>query len=51
MLRSHPLRAADSLQLAAALIWANAHRPGAEFVSLDTGLCTAAAREGLVVLP
>jgi uncharacterized protein len=46
----HPLRAADSLQLAAALTWRDAaQRPG--FVCLDERLSDAASREGLAVLP
>ena len=50
MLRMHPLRAADSLQLAAALIAAN-HAPASlEFVCFDDRLATAAAREGFPVI-
>ena len=50
MLRMHPLRAADSLQLAAALI-ASDHAPaGLEFVCFDDRLATAAAREGFPVI-
>jgi len=46
MLRVHPLRAADSFQLAAALIAAD-HDPGRmEIVCLDQRLNEAAAREG-----
>jgi predicted nucleic acid-binding protein len=46
LLRTHPLRAADSLQLAAAII-ATDHEPGSlEFVSLDARLNEAAGREG-----
>lgn len=46
LLRVHPLRAADALQLAAAVVAAQ-HRPSAlPFVSLDTRLVTAAGREG-----
>lgn len=46
LLRLHPLRAADSLQLAAALL-ACEHRPqGWQFVCLDTRLSLAAEREG-----
>jgi hypothetical protein len=47
----HPLRAADSLQLAAALVWASGHAPGYQFVSLDRRLREAAHREGFQVLP
>jgi uncharacterized protein len=50
LLRSHPLRAADSLQLAAALIAAD-HDPGTlELVCLDDRLGAAARREGFSVL-
>ena len=46
LLRLHPLRAADSLQLAAAL-FACEHRPrGWHFVCLDARLSLAAEREG-----
>ena len=50
LLRLHPLRAADSLQLAAALL-ACEHRPqGWQFVCLDTRLSLAAEREGFNVV-
>lgn len=46
LLRVHPLRAADSLQLAAAVVVAE-HQPGTlEFVCLDQRLSDAAEREG-----
>lgn len=46
MTRVHPLRAADALQLAAALVAAD-HDPAlVEFVCLDTRLAAVAAREG-----
>ena len=49
LLRVHPLRSGDSLQLAAAIIAAE-HEPATlEFVSLDTRLNEAAAREGFPV--
>ena len=49
-LRVHPLRAADSLQLAAAFVAAE-HRPGSlEFVSLDERLAEAAEKEGFPIL-
>jgi len=49
LLRVHPLRAADSLQLAAALIGAD-HDPGTlEIVCLDERLTDAARREGFFV--
>lgn len=45
LLRLHPLRAADALQLAAALEWAGTPADGA-FVTLDDRLRDAASREG-----
>lgn len=42
---------ADSLQLAAALIWSGNHPEGFEFVCLDTRLRDAAQAEGFSVLP
>ena len=49
LLRVHPLRAADSLQLAAAVIAAE-HEPGnLDFVCLDERLSDAAGREGLAL--
>ena len=49
-LRVHPLRAADSLQLAAAFIAAE-HRPASlSIVTLDDRLATAARKEGFVVI-
>ena len=50
MLRVHPLRAADSLQLAAALIAAEHEPSGLGFVSLDERLVEAATREGFRVV-
>jgi len=47
----HPLRAADSLQLAAALLWARSRAAGHDFVCLDERLREAASREGFVVFP
>ena len=50
LLRMHPLRVADSLQLAAAIIAAE-HEPSTlEFVCLDQRLAEAASREGFPVL-
>ncbi len=50
LLRVHPLRSADSVQLAAAVMAAD-REPGAlEFVSLDVRLASAARREGFIVL-
>lgn len=50
LLRSHPLRAADSLQLAAALIAADHDPASLEIVCLDERLTLAARREGFTVL-
>ena len=51
LLSVHDLRAADSLQLAAAVTWAGETREGRQFVCLDKRLAEAARREGLRVLP
>jgi len=51
LLTAHPLRAADSLQLAAALLWAQDHPAGRDFVCLDARLRIAAALEGFRILP
>lgn len=47
ILRLHPLRAADALQLAAALEWAGSP-PVGTFVSFDERLASAAQREGFL---
>ncbi|OLD40887.1 MAG: hypothetical protein AUI83_21660 [Armatimonadetes bacterium 13_1_40CM_3_65_7] len=47
----HPLRGADALQLAAALVWAGGRAARHEFVCLDRRLREAAQREGFAVLP
>jgi uncharacterized protein len=51
LLARYDLRAADSLQLAAALVWARDQGAGREFICLDTRLREAAAAEGFRVLP
>jgi hypothetical protein len=51
LLASHPLRAADALQLAAALIWCEEQPHNETFVSLDERLCAAARTEGFEVSP
>jgi predicted nucleic acid-binding protein len=51
LLMTHPLRAADSLQLAAALIWSGTPVEKNEFVCLDSRLRKAAHNEGFVVFP
>lgn len=50
LLGLHPLRAADALQLAAALVWANRRPAGQPFVCLDARLREAARAEGFLVL-
>jgi predicted nucleic acid-binding protein len=50
LLRVHPLRAADSLQLAAALTAAGDEPGSMEFVCRDARLAEAASREGLQVI-
>ncbi len=50
LLRVHPLRSADALQLAAAITAGGGEVPSLEFVSLDDRLNDAARREGLRVL-
>ena len=47
----HALSAADALQLAAALLWANGRPARHDFVCLDQRLREAAQREGFRVLP
>jgi uncharacterized protein len=49
LLRVHPLRAADSLQLAAAFLAAEGRPSTLEFVCLDDRLAIAAQREGFPV--
>ncbi len=49
LLRVHPLRAADALQLGAALLWAGRAPRGAVLHTLDRRLATAARREGFTV--
>lgn len=51
ILLRHPLRAADSLQLAAALAWTQEQTDGHSFVCLDKRLQEAARREGFNILP
>jgi predicted nucleic acid-binding protein len=51
LLLLHPLRAADSLQLAAALTWATDHATEQHFVCLDERLGEAAQHEGFTLLP
>ena len=51
LLAAHPLRAADAVQLGAALIAVSERPSGREFVCLDRRLREAAQREGFTVLP
>jgi hypothetical protein len=50
LLRSHPLRAADALQLASAILAAEGRPATLEFVCFDVRLSAAAQREGFRVL-
>ena len=50
-LRVHELRAADALQLAAGLVWADNRPAACAFVCLDRRLRVAADKEGFDVLP
>lgn len=50
LLESHPLRAADALQLAAALIASEEEPKDLPFVTLDRRLALAAEKEGFKVL-
>jgi len=50
LLRTHPLRSADALQLAAAIVAAELEPASLEFVCLDAHLNHAATREGFPVL-
>ena len=51
LVSTHALRAADAMQLAAALIAVSDRPAGHEFVCADARLREAAAREGFEVLP
>jgi predicted nucleic acid-binding protein len=50
LLDIYPLRAADSLQLAAALVWCRERPAGRTFLCADGRLCEAAAQAGFTVL-
>lgn len=50
LLRVHPLRAADALQLAAAYLVAERRPSSLEVVTLDTRVASAAAKEGFTVI-
>jgi hypothetical protein len=49
LLRVHALRAADALQLGAALAWAEGRPAGRVLHTLDAHLAIAAEREGFLV--
>ena len=51
LLRLHPLRAADALQLGAALAWADGAPEGLIVHTFDRRLAAAAEREGFRVIP
>ena len=51
LLAVHPLRTADALQLAAALLWCRQIPAGQDFVTFDQRLRDASYREGFTVLP
>ena len=51
LLAAHPLRAADALQLAAALLWCQRQTANRELVTFDIRLREAGRREGFRVLP
>ena len=51
LLLVHPLRAADALQLAAALAWTDGNLGHNHVICLDERLRLAAEREGFLVLP
>ena len=51
LVAAHPLRAADALQLAAALTWCEEQSAGESFVCLDERLREAACREGFSLVP
>lgn len=50
LLRVHPIRAADALQLAAAIVAAEDHPASLPFVTLDDRLADAASREGFPIV-
>jgi uncharacterized protein len=51
ILAVHALRAADAIQLAAALHWCQRQTTNMEFVSFDSGLWEAGYREGFTLFP
>lgn len=51
LLAAHPLRAADALQLAAALHWCQRQTTNRELVTFDIRLREAGRKEGFTILP
>lgn len=51
LLSIHPLKSADSFQLAAALIWAQENPQGLEIACLDQTLRESAHKEGFTIIP
>ena len=51
LLLRHPLRAADALQLAAAMRWVDSEPDGHRFATFDGRLAEAARGEGFRILP
>jgi hypothetical protein len=51
LVAAHPLRAADALQLGAALVWCEEQPHGEAFACLDDRLREAARREGFSLMP
>jgi hypothetical protein len=51
LLRVHTMRAADALQLGAALMWSDGHPDTAILHTFDRRLAEAASREGFRVIP
>lgn len=51
ILMTHSLRAADALQLAAAVVWADGDESACTFMCQDARLRSAARAEGFTVLP
>lgn len=50
LLRVHPLRTADALQLASAIVAAEGHPASLPLITLDERLAQAAEREGFVIV-
>ena len=50
LLKAQPLRAADALQLAAALVWCASQSKGRNFICADARLIEAAEKEGFNVI-